>query len=390
MKGDNDARPEISMPQWNFEAELADPGRTVSGGQELRLMRNLVARLTDVPALGLEAGKRYHFTAFGALGLAIASSPTLRSALDVAQRFSELTFGFARVLLEDTVRETRVTIDVSQIPDELRRFIVECTTAAMISVGRDLVWSEPPLVHVSFRFPAPPYVEHYERFYGVTPSFNPCANVLVLDRARLEHPLPQANEHALRLAEEYCRKLLERGRTRIGMAAKVRDRLEALIAHMPDMDEVANDLHLTPRTLRRRLQEEGISFVELRDDVRMTLAEELLTGPRLSLEQIAERLGYADATTFVNAFKRCRGRTPHAFDWGLPGLGVGIQERPVPRRKSRRTVGGCNPVLDVDQNGAAFRPLCIAQTTRGSLQHAARKVRQRVQPRSPTFQFATV
>jgi AraC-like DNA-binding protein len=45
----------------------------------------------------------------------------------------------------------------------------------------------------------------------------------------------------------------------------------------------------------------------------MTLAEALLAGPRLSMEQIAERLGYADATSFVNAFKRCRGRTPHDF-----------------------------------------------------------------------------
>jgi AraC-like DNA-binding protein len=344
MKGDNDARREMSMPQWTFErtvismriltefgmdhgvpaqvllagtgvgeAQLADPTCTVSGRQELRLMRNLVERLRDVPALGIEAGKRYHFTAFGALGLAIASSPTLRSALTVGQRYSELTFGFAQILLEDTVRETRVTIDDSQIPEVLRRFIVECTSAAMISVAKDLVWSEPPLVHLSFRFSAPGYVEHYERFYGVKPSFNSGANVLALDRARLERPLPQANEHVLRLAEEHCRKLLETGRLRTGLASRVRHRLEARITQMPDMEEVANDLHLTRRTLRRRLQDEGTSFVELRDDVRMTLAEELLAGPRLSMEQIAERLGYADATSFVNAFKRCRGRTPHDF-----------------------------------------------------------------------------
>jgi hypothetical protein len=87
VKGDNGARPEISMPQWNFErivtsmrilaefgiahgmpaqvllagtgvreAELADPTCTVSGRQELRLMRNLVERLGAVPALGIEAG----------------------------------------------------------------------------------------------------------------------------------------------------------------------------------------------------------------------------------------------------------------------------------------------------------------------------------------------
>jgi AraC-like DNA-binding protein len=85
------------------------------------------------------------------------------------------------------------------------------------------------------------------------------------------------------------------------------------MAEMPDMKEVANDLHVTPRTLRRRLEEQGTSFVRLRDEARMTLAEALLAGPRLSMAQIAERVGYADATSFVNAFKRCRGRTPHNF-----------------------------------------------------------------------------
>jgi|LNAP01.1.fsa_nt_gb AraC-like DNA-binding protein len=344
MKTDSRACREMSMPQWNFErtvismgiltefgidhgvpaqallagtgvskTDLADPTCTVSGRQELRLMRNLVERLGDVPALGIEAGKRYHFTAFGALGLAFASSPTLRSALAVGQRFSELTFGFAHIMLEDTVRETRVTIDDSQIPGELRRFIVECTTAAMISVAKDLVWFEAPLLHVSLRFSAHGSVEHYERFYGVRPSFNSSANVLALDRSRLERPLAQANEHVLRLAEDHCRKLLEIGRSPTGLASRVRDRLEACMTPMPGMEDVANGLHLTARTLRRRLLEEGTSFAQLRDEVRMALAEALLAGPRLSMAQIAERVGYADATSFVNAFKRRRGRTPRSF-----------------------------------------------------------------------------
>ena len=88
------------------------------------------------------------------------------------------------------------------------------------------------------------------------------------------------------------------------------------MTQMPDMEEVANALHLTVRTLRRRLREEGTSFAQLRDEVRMALAEALLAGPRLSMEQIAERLGYVDATSFGNAFKRCRARTPCSFRSG--------------------------------------------------------------------------
>jgi AraC-like DNA-binding protein len=170
---------------------------------------------------------------------------------------------------------------------------------------------------LSFRFPAPRYVDRYEGFFGVKPSFSASANVVGFDRLRLERPLPQANEHVLQLAEDHCRKLLERGRLRTGIASRVRERLEARITEMPGMEEIASDLHMTPRTLRRRLQDEGTSFVELRDEVRLTLAEALLAGPRRSMDQIAERLGYADATSFVNAFKRCRGRTPHDFRFSV-------------------------------------------------------------------------
>jgi hypothetical protein len=54
--------------------------------------------------------------------------------------------------------------------------------------------------------------------------------------------LPQASEHVLRLAEEHCRKLLEMGRPRAGLASRVRDRVEARMMQMPDMDEEANAL----------------------------------------------------------------------------------------------------------------------------------------------------
>jgi AraC-like DNA-binding protein len=340
-EGDSTFPPEWALPQWNFERritslrilaefgmeqgvpakallagteigeeQLADPDCTVSGRQELRLMKNLVERLGNPPGLGLSVGQRYHFTAFGALGLAFASSPTLSSALDLGQRFSKLTFGFARVLTRHAGREVQVTIDDSIMPSELRRFIVECTSAVMLTVGRDLANSNPPVLTVRLRYPAPSDVAPYRQFYGVRPVFRSSANLLVLERERLEHPLPLANAHVLRLSEQVCHKLLAAGQGRTPFIAKVRDRLERRIERMPDMDEVAEELHLTPRTLRRRLAKEGTSFRKVRDEVRMTRADELLAGPRLSLEQIAERVGYSDAASFVNAFKRCRGRTP--------------------------------------------------------------------------------
>ena len=82
---------------------------------------------------------------------------------------------------------------------------------------------------------------------------------------------------------------------------------------MPRMSEISASLCMTTRTLRRRLVQEGVTFAELRDEVRVAMADELLTVPQLSIPQIAERLGYAEPTSFINAFKRWHGVTPHAF-----------------------------------------------------------------------------
>src|SRR3546814_13153037 len=103
------------------------------------------------------------------------------------------------------------------------------------------------------------------------------------------------------------------GRTRPGLSSKGRELRAARAADRPDMETTARELLMTARTLRRRLLDEGTTYAELRDEVRQTLAEEFLSGPRMSIEQIAARLGYAEATSFINAFRRWSGDTPHAF-----------------------------------------------------------------------------
>lgn len=295
------------------QGQLSDPDLVVSARQELRLIRNLVGRFGTVPALGIEAGGRYHFTAFGALGFAIVSSRSARSALDVALQYFHLTFAFTRFHVSDTGAETHVLIDDAEVPQELARFVVERDVTALITVARDLFSLEPMIRKLAFRGPRPARIAAYEKPFGVKPTFGESENRVVLDRRTMERPLVQANELAQRAAIEQCRRLLEARKTRNGLASSVRDRLITASAQMPTMDAIAAELSMTPRTLRRRLLDETTTFAELRDEVRLTLADEFLTGPRLSIEQIAERLGYAETTSFINAFKRWHGSTPHAF-----------------------------------------------------------------------------
>jgi AraC-like DNA-binding protein len=80
----------------------------------------------------------------------------------------------------------------------------------------------------------------------------------------------------------------------------------------PSMQAVADELHLDPRTLRRKLTDEGTSFREVVAEVRRTRAEELLTGSA-PVELIAQQLGYAETASFTHAFTRWTGLSPSRF-----------------------------------------------------------------------------
>lgn len=198
------------------EQDLSNPAVVASAAQELRLIGNLIGQLGDIPGLGLAAGQRYHLTAFGPLGFAMVSSPNARSALELALRYFQLTFAFTRFQVEEIGDETHITLDDAGLPDAMRVFVVERDAAALVTVQRDLFSTRPGLKGLSFAFRAPADMAPYEQFFGMRPLFGADANTVVMSTAALMEPLSQSNELALRAAEDQCRILLDRQRTRDG------------------------------------------------------------------------------------------------------------------------------------------------------------------------------
>lgn len=151
------------------------------------------------------------------------------------------------------------------------------------------------------------------RELGLCPAFGQADNRVVFERHFLDLPLPGANLEVARACEEQCRALLARRQVRGGLAGRIRDRLLRTPGHLPDMQTLAMELHLTVRTLRRRLDDEGSSYRLLLDEVRQALAEELLATGAIRLEEIAERLGYGEVSNFIHAFRRWKGMTPRQY-----------------------------------------------------------------------------
>jgi AraC-like DNA-binding protein len=150
-------------------------------------------------------------------------------------------------------------------------------------------------------------VRRYEEVFGVRPEFGAPEHGIALDAALLNMPLPQAEAHTADLAEAECRRLVEQRRPHAGLAGQVHQVLLDRSQEPPSLAEVAGTLHLSPRTLRRRLADEGVSYRSLLDEVRGQLAQELLLNGRLTVEEVAQRLGYAETSSFTHAFRRWTG-----------------------------------------------------------------------------------
>lgn len=292
---------------------VIDSHTEVTARQELTVIRNLLYRFGREPGLGVEAGRRYHISLYGPWGLALLSSRTLRDAIAIALRYVDLAFAFGQVSFEENGSLARLAFDDHEIPPDAQPFLSERILTGIHTLGTELFSAGIPARRVGFRHDAPGTTARYRQVFGVEPTFGAPRNEIVFDRAYLELPMPQANEWARSTCEQMCRELLTRRQARTGVAGAVRDLLVRTPGDIPDQIAVAAALFMSPRTLSRRLNDEGTSFRALLDEVRQTLAEELLAHTDMTTEQVAARLGYAEAASFIRAFRRWKGCPPQEY-----------------------------------------------------------------------------
>jgi len=290
---------------------LDDPSCEVEASQELTVIRNLLRELAHVAGIGLDAGQRYRLTAWGILGYALLSSRSLRSALEFAVGNLDLTFAFVRFEVTGVADGICITLDDAGVPEDCRQFLVERDAVVAVALCQQLLLKPVPIQRASFRFDRPAYWKRFKQAFPGPVVFGEPAHRIVIAREWADQPLPHADEQALRVCQEQCQEILDRRRVRARMSERVRQYL-LRPRRGNQMDEVAAGLGVAPRTLRRQLYTEGTTFRQLVEEVRETLAEEMLAH-RMTVGEIAERLGYSERASFVHAFKRWKGLSPTQY-----------------------------------------------------------------------------
>ncbi|WP_181063319.1 AraC family transcriptional regulator [Nocardia nova] len=290
---------------------LDDPAAEILAHQELRLVHNVVTTIGHIPALGLQAGCRYDLLDHGIWAFAVLSSPTVRHGWRIGVELMDISYSFARWRFDERDDEAVASADYSPVPPELRTFLLERDLAETMTVDHQVFgWTVPP-TKVELSCPAPEYIDEFTALLGSQPEFDAPVTRLHFNRDVLDLPMPQANSHAAAIAERQAFDIMQRRRAREGVGATVREILLSRGVTI-GQKEVAAELRISVRTLRRRLDDEQTSFRELLDETRQLLAEELLT-IGTTVEDVADRLGYADASSFTHAFTRWTGTTPGRY-----------------------------------------------------------------------------
>ena len=290
--------------------EIHDPQARVSYRQACEVIRRALPTL-PIEGTGLAIGGTQNGGNFGVLGLAMKTAPTFGDAVLIGLEYQRNLGPLMELELQD--RDDGGLAVTATAPEEaadLLPFLCEEMFASTLMLARELAGPEFRPLRLELGYPAPRYAERYHDLFGCQGRFDQPQHAMVVDRRWLSLPFasynPVTSQQALALCQAQLAAISPRGETTAAVERQLRPRLR----ENPQMTDIATALHLSERTLRRQLAEEGTSFSAVHDRVRTERALELLQDPALTIAWIGGQIGFNDVREFRRAFKRWTGQAP--------------------------------------------------------------------------------
>jgi AraC-like DNA-binding protein len=271
----------------------------------------LAVKETEDPSFGLTVAEFILPTTFHAMGYSMWASSTLRSAFLRLVRYYRLVADAVEFTLEETDADLRLVGCV--LYPGLAHEAQDAGTACIIRICRVLYKPDFRPVSIALTRPEPKNSEKFHRFFNAPVDFSAPAITLVFRKEDLDAPLPGGNPELAQYSDQVaaeCLARLDKDRIVTQVYAKL---IEQLPSGEPTEEKVAQALHMSLRSLQRRLSEEATSYRGILDRTREELASEYLKQRHLSLGEIAFMLGFSDSSNFSRAFKRWTGLAPSNY-----------------------------------------------------------------------------
>lgn len=265
--------------------------------------------LVDDPAVGLKSSEHLHPSHLGALGHAWLASSSLKTAIERSQRFSKMYDERVEML----VSEGKGCLKVTYLPDDaspMPELIADSQLASLLKLCRLNFGQQLCPYEVTMRRERPDDPSAWTELFGMEVQFGQVENSLALTFADATKHLTGSSPMMVALHEDIIkRQIAELDRSDIIKRAVV-----AIMDQLPSGQvsevSVAKTLHMTKRTLHRRLLEKGVGFRALLTGVRKEMVQRFIEEPSYSITEISFLLGYTDTSAFSRAFRRWYGMSP--------------------------------------------------------------------------------
>jgi len=286
-----------------------EQNRVLVTTEELFALWRAIGEVSKDPSIGLKLGTENRMERFHPSGIAALSTESFGAAVEHMARYKQLTVPeeiHSFVDEEEWTLRFRWLLAVEEEPHVL----VEYCFAWMQTIARQGSGTRLSPLRVEFVQPRS-HTKALERYFGCPIVTGAAHNAIIFRASDAGLPFVARNAELLdMLAPQFDQDLKQRN-VQNSFEEMVRDTIQQrLTGHRPVIEDVARDLHMSSRTLQRRLQEEGSSYQRVLDEARHRMARYYLGNSVLELNEAAYLLGYQDSNSFVRAFRIWEGVPP--------------------------------------------------------------------------------
>jgi AraC-like DNA-binding protein len=279
-------------------------------------------QLVQDPSFPVRVGASFDLEALEAFGFLAMSCETLKDAYERTARVRSLYNVGSRWELEvegDSMRMIWMPWPIKVRSELARRSVNEYQVTEMLASIRQMTQRRLVPRRIAFRHSAPRDVSVHQELLGRAPEYDANFDGFEAELGWLGEPIRSKNPKLRAYFEKQCERAREAFSNDPAFTALVRQRLAASMeGGVLSMAEVARSLGTSPRSLHRRLSDEGTSFNDLLDEVRRQFAEQYLARPRLAITEVAYLVGFNDPSAFFKAFRRWTGLSPSEYRLSLP------------------------------------------------------------------------
>jgi AraC-like DNA-binding protein len=287
----------------------ASQPRVLLNTEELFALWRAIGDVSANPAIGLLLGAESRIERFHPVSLAALSTENFGAAVERMGRYKQLTCPEEIVQRKDD-EEWSIQFRWLLADEVEPTVLIDCCFAWVLSVARCGTGTRLSPLRVEFVQPRP-HAKTIERHFGCPVVSGAIGNAIVFRASDAERPFVTRNAELLGMLAPHFEEELKQENGDENFLDRVRVAIQQkLTGQRPSIEDIADALHISARTLQRRLQDEGSSFQRVLEEARRQMARQYLNNSVLELNEAAYLLGYEDSNSFVRAFRTWEGVPP--------------------------------------------------------------------------------